>query len=282
MKMKVIEVENLIFSYPDGTSALEGVSFSVEKGESVALLGPNGSGKSTLLLHLNGLLRGRGTVRIMGKEIEEHSLSWIRSRVGMVFQDPDDQLFMPTLGEDVAFGPVNMGLSDGEVQETVAWALQSVGLSGLSEKSPHHLSFGQRKRAALATVLSMRPMVLVLDEPTSNLDPRSKKEMVLLIRMLQNNGTTVITATHDANLVPSMADRILLLDRKIVADGDVRQILCSRDLMDGLGLEMPLLVDLFETLREEGGYSGVTPFAKGEAVKAINDMLPIKKRDLWS
>lgn len=279
--MKVIEVENLIFSYPDGTSALEGVSFSVEKGESVALLGPNGSGKSTLLLHLNGLLRGRGTVRIMGREIDDHSLSWVRSRVGMVFQDPDDQLFMPTLGEDVAFGPVNMGLSDREVQETVDWALKSVGLSGLSEKSPHHLSFGQRKRAALATVLSMRPMVLVLDEPTSNLDPRSKKEMVLLIRMLQNNGTTVITATHDANLVPSMADRILLLDRKIVADGDVRQILCSRDLMDGLGLEMPLLVDLFETLREEGCYSGVTPFAKEAAAKAINDMLQIKKRDLW-
>ena len=239
----------------------------LSRGESVALLGPNGAGKSTLLLHLNGLLRGQGSVRVLNREINEESLAWIRSQVGMVFQDPDDQLFMPSLQEDVAFGPANMGLSAEEVQERVAWALQSVGLSGLSGKSPHHLSFGQRKRAAFATVLSMRPRVMVLDEPTSNLDPRSKKEMVSLIRKLQSDGTTIITATHDVNLVPLLADRIILLDKRIMAQGDVRSILCRRDLMDKLGLEMPLLADIFETLRAEGYYCGDTPMTKDEAVR---------------
>ncbi|OPY51611.1 MAG: putative ABC transporter ATP-binding protein [Methanosaeta sp. PtaU1.Bin112] len=271
--MKAIEAINLVFSYPDGTRALEGASFSIDSGESVALLGPNGSGKSTLLLHLNGILRGQGTVRIMGREITEDNLSWVRSQVGMVFQDPDDQLFMPTLEEDVSFGPRNMGLSEAAVQEAVSWALRSTGLVDLEAKSPHHLSFGQRKRAAVATVLSMRPPVMVLDEPTSNLDPRSKREVATLIRSLQEKGTTIITATHDANLVPYMADRVLLLDRKIVADGDVRQILCRRNLMKGLGLEMPLLADLFERLREEKIYSGATPFAADIAAKEIIDLL---------
>jgi len=272
LERKAIEVENLSYSYPDGIRALDGISFSLEQGESVALLGPNGAGKSTLLLHLNGLLRGQGKVRVLNNEIVEENLAWIRSQVGMVFQDPDDQLFMPSLMEDVAFGPANMGLSGEELQERVAWALQSVGLSVLSGKSPHHLSFGQRKRAAFATVLSMRPKVMVLDEPTSNLDPRSKKEMVSLIRKLQGDGTTIITATHDVNLVPLLADRIILLDKRIVAEGDVHQILCRRDLMDKLSLEMPLLVDLFETLRDEGLYSGATPLARDEAVKAIRDL----------
>lgn len=273
LEKMAIEAENLSYSYSDGTKALEGISFCLVQGESVALLGPNGAGKSTLLLHLNGLLRGQGTVRVLNREIVEENLAWIRSQVGIVFQDPDDQLFMPSLEEDVAFGPGNMGLSGEEVQKRVDWALQSVGLTGLSGKSPHHLSFGQRKRAAFATVLSMRPKVMVLDEPTSNLDPRSKTEMVSLIRKLQSDGTTIITATHDVNLVPLLADRIILLDRKIVAEGDVHQILCRRDLMDNMGLEMPLLADMFETLREEKFYFGSTPFAKDEAVKAIRDLL---------
>jgi cobalt/nickel transport system ATP-binding protein len=270
---KAIEVENLSYSYSDGIRALDGISFSLKQGESVTLLGPNGAGKSTLLLHLNGLLRGQGKVRVLNNEIVEENLAWIRSQVGMVFQDPDDQLFMPSLAEDVAFGPGNMGLSGEELLERVAWALQSVGLSDLSGRSPHHLSFGQRKRAAFATVLSMRPKVMVLDEPTSNLDPRSKKEMVSLIRKLQSDGTTIITATHDVNLVPLLADRIILLDKRIVAEGDVHQILCRRDLMDKLGLEMPLLADIFEILRDERLYSGATPLARDEAVKVLRDLL---------
>jgi cobalt/nickel transport system ATP-binding protein len=268
-----IEVENLSYSYSDGTRALNQVSFSLAEGESLAILGPNGAGKSTLLLHLNGLLRGQGKVRIRNREIGDESLRWVRSQVGMVFQDPDDQLFMSRLEEDVAFGPTNMELSQKEVDERVQWALKCVGLSDQAAKVPHHLSFGQRKRAAFATVLSMRPPVLVLDEPTSNLDPRSRMEMVSLIREQQRNGTAIITATHDVNLVPLLADRVLLLNRSIVAEGSVHQIMSRRDLMDDLGLEMPILADLFETLQEEGLYSGAIPFKKGEAIGTIREML---------
>lgn len=274
-KKMAIEVDSLSYSYPDGTRALERVSFSLKEGESMALLGPNGAGKSTLLLHLNGLLRGEGKVRIRDKEISEKNLKWVRSQVGMVFQDPDDQLFMSTLAEDVAFGPANMGLSDEEVKERVEWALLCVGLSGQAAKVPHHLSFGQRKRAAFATVLSMRPKVMVLDEPTSNLDPRSKREMILLIRKQQRNGTAIITATHDVNIVPLLADRVILLDKKVIAEGLVHEIMSRRDLMDDLGLEMPVLADLFKTLQEEKLYSGSIPFQKTEAIGAIREMMKI-------
>ncbi|MFZ2377427.1 MAG: ATP-binding cassette domain-containing protein [Methanothrix sp.] len=268
-----IEVEDLSYTYSDGTRALDKVSFSLAEGQSLALLGPNGAGKSTLLLHLNGLLRGQGKVKIRDREISDESLRWVRSQVGMVFQDPDDQLFMPRLDEDVAFGPANMGLTQEEVDERVKWALQRVGLSDLSAKVPHRLSFGQRKRAAFATVLSMRPPVLVLDEPTSNLDPRSRMEMVSLIREQQRKGTAIITATHDVNLVPLLADRILLLNKSIVAEGDIHQIMNRRDLMNDLSLEMPILADLFKTLQEESLYSGAIPFRKDEAVEAIREML---------
>lgn len=271
--MNVIDVEDLVYCYPDGTRALDGVSFSIEEGESVALLGPNGAGKSTLLLHLNGLLQGQGNVRIMGQEIEKGNLEWVRSQVGMVFQDPDDQLFMPTLAEDVAFGPRNLGFSEDEVNERVAFSLDYLGLSDLAEKSPHHLSFGQRKRAAMASVLSMKPKVLVLDEPTSNLDPRFKKQMVSLIRSLQEDGTTIITATHDVNLVPLLADRVMLLDRRIVANGPSREILCKRELMEGLGLETPAITGLFLRLQDRGFYSGSTPMTQDEAVKTICELL---------
>jgi cobalt/nickel transport system ATP-binding protein len=274
--MDVIEVEDLVYSYPDGTRALDGVSFAIKEGESVALLGPNGAGKSTLLLHLNGLLRGHGRVRIMGQTIEKGNLVWVRSQVGMVFQDPDDQLFMPTLAEDVAFGPRNLGLSEDQVKERVAFSLDYLGLGHLAEKSPHHLSFGQKKRAAIASILSMKPRVLVLDEPTSNLDPRFKRQMVSLIRSLQDNGTTILTATHDVNLVPLLADRVMLLDRRIVANGPSREILCRRELMKEQGLEMPAIADVFLRLQEQGIYSGSTPLTQDEAVKAVRELLAKK------
>jgi cobalt/nickel transport system ATP-binding protein len=272
--MSIIEIEDLVYCYPDGTRALDGVSFRAEKSESLALLGPNGAGKSTLLLHLNGLLHGHaGTVKVLDRLVEDKNLSWLRRHVGIVFQDPDDQLFMPTLAEDVAFGPVNMDLSKDQIRERVNWALQSVGLEDFKEKGPHHLSFGQKKRAALATVLSMKPDVLVLDEPTSNLDPRSKMQMVHLIRSLQESGTTIITATHDVNLVPYLADRTVLLDKKVAATGSVKQILGDRKLMESLGLEMPILADVFERLNDEGIHSTLTPMTKEEAVDAITLIL---------
>ena len=250
------------------------MSFSVERGRSVALLGPNGAGKSTLLLHMNGLLRGDGTVKILGRKVEEESLPWVRSRVGMVFQDPDDQLFMPNLREDVAFGPLNLGRSGPEMERDVSWALEAVGLEDLEGKSPHHLSFGQRKRAALATVLSMRPEILVMDEPTSNLDPRSKRAVVSLIRELCDYGTTIITATHDVNIVTLMADEILLLDKRVVGYGPLREVLEKREVLDSLGLEVPILVDLFHSLKGCCGHHfHETPITKDEAVEGLKKIL---------
>jgi cobalt/nickel transport system ATP-binding protein len=273
MGSNAIEVKDLSYSYTGDALALDGVSFCLRQGGSLALLGPNGAGKSTLLLHLNGLLSGKGAVRVIGRKVAKENLSWIRKRVGMVFQDPDDQLIMPSLWEDVAFGPRNLGLSEEDVKRDVLWALEVVGLSELSQRAPQSLSFGQKKRAALATALSMRPEILVLDEPTSNLDPRSRREVVELVRRLQKGGTTIVISTHDVNLVPLLADEVLLLNRKVVLLGSVRDVLARRDLLEGLGLEMPLLADLFETLRDDGIYRGPTPFTKEEALDAVRDLL---------
>lgn len=271
-----VEIENLCFSYPGGGTVLDAVTFRLARGRSLALLGPNGAGKSTLLLHLNGLLSGNGSVRILGKKVVKENLLWIRKKVGMVFQDPDDQLIMPSLLEDVAFGPRNLGLPEEMVQRDSRWALQVVGLDDLAERSPQSLSFGQKKRAALATALSMRPEILVLDEPTSNLDPRSKREVVALMKGLRESGTTIIISTHDVNSVPLLADEVLLLNRGVVAFGKTEEIMSERKLLEGQGLEMPLFADLFEELREEGRYDGPTPFTKIEAKKALSKISSAK------
>jgi cobalt/nickel transport system ATP-binding protein len=268
-----IEVTGLSYCYPDGTLALDGVEFSIDRGSSVALLGPNGAGKSTLLLHLNGLLTGEGSIRILGREIEEAILPWVRTRVGLVFQDPEDQLFMPSLWDDVAFGPRNLGLSDGEVEDNATWALKVVGLSDMVSKCPHNLSFGQKKRAALASVLSMKPEVLVLDEPTSNLDPRSKRDVIALIDDLRRRGTTILTAIHDVNIVPMIADQVLLLDRRVIEFGPAREVLMKRDLLRGLGLDVPTIVDLFCSLRDDGYKIVDMPFTKDEALETLAGMI---------
>jgi cobalt/nickel transport system ATP-binding protein len=198
-------IRDLSYTYPDGTEALKEVSLEISRGESVALLGPNGAGKSTLTLHLNGILKGKeGSVEIFGDKIGEADLKKIRKRVGIVFQDPDDQLFMPTLFDDLAFGPMNLELPQDEVKERVEIALRKVGLSGFEDRMPHHLSFGQKKRAAFAAVLSMEPDILVLDEPTLNLDPRSRFEVIHVIEELHKEGKTIIIATHDVNAVPGI------------------------------------------------------------------------------
>jgi cobalt/nickel transport system ATP-binding protein len=268
-----IEVTGLSYRYPDGTLALDGVEFSIERGSSVALLGPNGAGKSTLLLHLNGLLGAKGSVSILGKKVEEANLPWVRKRVGLVFQDPEDQLFMPSLWEDVAFGPRNLGLSNREVEENASWALKVVGLSEMAEKCPHNLSFGQKKRAVLASVLSMKPEVLVLDEPTSNLDPRSKEEVISLICDLKRKGTTILTAIHDVNIVPRIADQVLLLDKRVVELGPARELLVKRGLLKGLGLDLPTIADLFCTLKDDGYGIGDIPFTADEALAALAGLI---------
>ena len=208
-----LEIEGLRYSYPDEREALRGVHMSIAYGEKVAIVGPNGAGKSTLLLHLNGLLQSSaGTLKVMGKAIDASSkddLKQVRARVGLVFQNPDDQLFSPTVYEDVAFGPIYMGLPKSEVHERVTAAMESVGLAGYGDRMPHHLSGGEKKRAAIATVLSMKPDILALDEPSAGLDPRSRRGLIQLLERLPQ---TIIVTTHDMHMVKEVFPRLLIMD----------------------------------------------------------------------
>lgn len=233
-----LEVRDLVYVYPDGTRALDEISLSVARGEGVALLGPNGAGKSTLILHLNGILRAtEGEVLVGGISLTDDTVRAARAAVGMVFQDPDDQLFMTSTYDDVAFGPLNMGLAADEVDERVHEALHDVGLADAASRPASHLSFGQRKRVALATVLSMAPSVLVLDEPTSNLDPRARRKMVALLTALD---ATRVVATHDMDVAYRLCGRAVILDEgRIVADGPFSEIMADADLLERHGLEVP-------------------------------------------
>lgn len=234
MKSRVIDIKDLSYVYPDGTCGLKKVSLTVYAGENVAIVGPNGAGKSTLLLHLNGVLRGNSTVEICGIPVKDGNLKEIRRRVGLVFQDPDDQLFSLTVFEDVGFGPLNMGCSEVEVRERVSRALEWVGMKGFERRSPHHLSIGEKKRIAIATVLALDPEVLVLDEPTSNLDPRSKWSLVELLKRLP---VTKVIATHDLELVKALCQRVVVLDRgEVVADGAAEVVLNDLSLLRAHGL----------------------------------------------
>lgn len=235
-----VDVRNLEFAYADGRPALCGVNMRIDLGEKVAILGPNGAGKSTLLLHLNGLLHGSGDVRIMGQEVRENDkrvLQQVRSQVGVVFQDPDDQLFSPSVYDDVAFGPIYMGLTADEVSERVDEALSQVGLDGYGERMPFHLSGGEKKRVAIATVLSMRPAVLALDEPSAGLDPRARRS---LIRLLDGLEQTILITTHDMHMVKEIFPRSIIMDGgQVVADAPTHQILADEALLDRHGLELP-------------------------------------------
>ncbi len=231
---EVITINNLSFTYPDGQPALAGISLTVYRGETVAIIGPNGAGKSTLLLHLNGILHSNGAVRALGRPVSEKNLKWVRSKVGLVFQNPDDQLFSPTVFDDVAFGPINMGYSEAEVRQLVVKALDWVGMAGYERRSPHHLSIGEKKRIAIATVLSMSPEILAIDEPTSNLDPRSKWSFIGLLQRLP---MTRIIASHDLELVKALCQRTIVLDHgRVVADGDTSHILADISLLKTYGL----------------------------------------------
>lgn len=239
--MHAIEVQNLRYAYHDGTEALRGVSFQVMPGECVALLGPNGSGKSTLLQHLNGLLPERldnpTAVTILGTPVTTEAAEAIRRQIGLVFQDPDDQLFCPTVGEDVAFGPQQLGLGAEALRARVQKALAEVGLSGFEKRATHHLSHGEKRRVCLAGVLACEPAVLVLDEPTSDLDPRGRREFKALLRQL--NATKLI-ATHDLELAVELCPRALILDGgRLIADGSTRELLDDEPLMIAHGLESP-------------------------------------------
>jgi len=236
-----IEIRDLRFNYGDGTSALDSVSFSVAAGECVGLVGPNGAGKSTLLLHLNGLLPeawpGEGTVTIDGLKVGEETLFEVRRRVGLLFQDPNDQLFCPTVAEDVAFGPGQLGLNDIEVRKRVRHQLETVGLAGFEKRQPHHLSAGEKRRVCLAGVLACDPSILVLDEPTSNLDPKGRRE---LKHLLQRIPITKLIATHDLELIVELCSEVIVLDGgKVVAQGPTVEVLSDEALMLEHGLEKP-------------------------------------------
>jgi cobalt/nickel transport system ATP-binding protein len=233
----IVKVGDLQFSYPDGHVALRGISLKLCPGDKVALVGPNGAGKSTLMLHLNGILNGRGEIEVGGVRLSKDNLPAIRAMVGLVFQNPDDQLFSPTVFEDVAFGPLHMGLSEAEVITRVDKALEAVRMSSYRERLSHHLSVGEKKRIAIATVLSMDPKILVLDEPSAGLDPRARRTLINLLRELP---ITMLVSTHDMKLVQELFPRTIVMDDGcIVADGDTREILENEKLLNEHGLERP-------------------------------------------
>ncbi|GIF38360.1 energy-coupling factor ABC transporter ATP-binding protein [Actinoplanes xinjiangensis] len=236
-----LSITGLTFAYPDGRQALHGIDLTLDEGERVALLGPNGAGKTTLVLHLNGILHGgAGRVEISGLPVtpgDRKAITEIRRRVGIVFQDPDDQLFMPTVAEDVAFGPANLGVRGADLDDRVTEALAAVGMLEHREQVPQHLSFGQRRRVAVATVLAMRPSLLVLDEPSSNLDPASRRELAEIIRSLP---VTVLMVTHDLPYALELCPRSVILDEgRIVADAPTGDLLADRDRMAAHRLELP-------------------------------------------
>lgn len=230
----MIEIINLNYHYPDGRSALEGINLTIKSGEKVALVGANGAGKSTLLLHLNGILQGDGQVRVNGLDVNKKNLAVVRSLVGMVFQNPDDQLFSLTVGEDVAFGPTYQGLDSQTVSAKVELALEEVKLAGFEDRHPFHLSGGEKKRASIATVLSMSPEYLVLDEPTAGLDPKSRRELIALLNSLPQ---TLIVATHDLQMALELTTRVILLNHgKLAIDGESREILKNEAVLQINGL----------------------------------------------
>ena len=270
----MLEVKNIKYSYNKDYQALKGVSLKVEEGEMVALLGKNGAGKSTLFLHLNGIYKpDEGQVFIEGEELkyDKKSLLKFRQKVGIVFQNPDDQIFAPTVEEDVAFGPLNLDLPMEEVQKRVTESLARVGMSGFEKKAPHHLSGGQKKRVAIAGILAMKPKIMVLDEPTAGLDPQGVEDLSKLLKELNEEGITIIISTHEVDLVPNYASRVfVLVDGLLIAEGTPKEIFSQPEILDKANLKVPIVTELFQTLEEEGiDMEGDYPLTIEEAKEKI-------------
>jgi len=275
----MLEVKNIKYSYNSKYQALKGVSLKVERGEMVSLLGKNGAGKSTLFLHLNGIYEPEeGKVFIDGEELkyDKKSLLKFRQKVGIVFQNPDDQIFAPTVEEDVAFGPLNLGLSMEEVQDRVEEALARVGMSGFEKTAPHHLSGGQKKRVAIAGILAMKPEVMVLDEPTAGLDPQGVVDLSKLLKELNEEGITIIISTHEVDLVPDYASKVfVLVDGLLIGEGTPKEIFSQPDILEKANLKVPIVTELFQQLEEEGfdmegDYPLTIDEAKDKFLKLLN------------
>ncbi len=252
----IIELKDISYFYASSkTKALDNVSLRIYPGEKIAILGANGAGKSTLFKHINGILRpNSGKVFVKGEEITRKNIRTVRQTVGIVFQNPDDQILAPTVEQDVAFGPINMGLSEEEVEQRVAEAMKLVHMSGFEGRSPHHLSGGQKKLVAIAGILAMRPEVVVLDEPTAGLDPLTASQVMRVIEEMNIElGITVILSTHDVDIVPLFADRVYVVHRgRIESQGTAREIFKQHELLEHAHLRMPRIAELFELLRESG------------------------------
>ncbi len=273
--MTILEAKDLKYNYPDGTEALKGINFKVEEGQMIALLGSNGAGKSTLFLQFNGIYEPtEGTVEIEGKTLEydRKSLLAAREKVGIVFQNPDDQLFAPTVLEDVSFGPMNMGLDVDEVKKRAIDALEKVGVPELVEKPPHHLSGGQKKRVAIAGILAMQPKVMVLDEPTSGLDPNGASSIMQLLYDLNAEGMTIIISTHDVDLVPIYSDNIEVIEGgRLIKSGTCKEIFGDTEVIKEADLRLPWIGQLFERLDKEDNiqFGEGYPLTVGQAVDAL-------------
>lgn len=251
-----LSTENLSFTYPDGTQALKNINIKIEKGEKVAIIGPNGAGKSTLFSHFNGLTEPTsGCVKIEGKPIsfEKDELLKVRQKVGIVFQDPNDQLFAPTVKEDIAFGPMNLGLSYDEVEKRVEDSLKMVGMENYEDKTPHHLSGGQQKRIAIAGIIAMKPELMILDEPTAGLDPDGVEKVLNIMNQLNEEGMTLIISSHDIDMISKYADKIFVLyNGEIIESGNKNKIFSDMDLLKKAHLRTPITTEILYNLKESG------------------------------
>jgi len=275
--MAILETRDLKYSYPDGTVALNGINFNAEEGEMIAILGPNGAGKSTTFLHFNGILKpSSGSVILKGEPIkyDNKSLLKVRKTVGIVFQNPDDQLFAPTVEQDVAFGPMNLGLSKEEIEKRVKDSLKAVSMEGFERKPPHHLSGGQKKRIAIAGILAMNPEIIVLDEPTSGLDPMGASQIMKLLYDLNKKGITIIISTHDVDLVPIYANKVYLLNEgKIIKGGTPREIFSDSETVRSANLRLPRVAHLIELLEKEDKLGIKMGYTIGEARNNIKEFI---------
>ena len=268
-----LETKNLSFTYPDGTEALKNVNIQIKKGEKIAIMGPNGAGKSTLFSHFNGLSEPTsGHVEVDGEKIifDRDELLKVRQKVGIVFQDPNDQLFAPTVKEDVAFGPMNLGLDYDEVEKRIKESLEMVGMSGFEDKTPHHLSGGQQKRVAIAGIVAMKPEIMILDEPTAGLDPEGVDKVLGILNNLNKEGMSIVISSHDIEMVNEFADKIFVLYHgEIIAQGDKHQIFSDKELLKKAHLKAPVTTEILYKLKEKGLNVDTEKLSIEEAVEEI-------------